>query len=120
MSLYEGGVIVHALDEGAVVDTRTAARVQQLTEELAVGRRVATVVDLRHIGFADRDARELFARQDSNGVEVATALIVGDGMASWLAGRFMTDAKPQRAVAVFDSEDDAFEWALEEVRGRST
>lgn len=116
MVLYDNGVIVHSLDEGAVVDSESARQIITATHDLAGGRQIAMVVDLRAIGFAHRDAREAFARDPSGGVEVATALVAGPKVADFLASQFIKGAKPDRPTAVFESVGEAMPWASGQVR----
>lgn len=119
MVRYDNGVIVHTLNAGAVVDTDAAHTVLELTADLAGGDRVATVIDMRAIAFADRDAREAFARDPSGGVEVATALVIGPKIADFLASRFVRGAQPERPIAMFDTVDEAMEWAADQVAAAS-
>ena len=64
MQLFDDGVIVHTIDEGALVDENVAAGVLETTRVLAAGQPVSVVVDLRGgaegVGVPRRDvhARE--------------------------------------------------------------
>jgi hypothetical protein len=120
MQLFEDGVIVHTLDVGAHIDERAANEVEALTAELADGRRVGVVVDMRQVAFADRDARDIFAREDAGGVEVATALVVGPALPEFLANRWVADSKPDRSTALFDTVDEAAEWVRAQLAGDRT
>lgn len=61
MVLFDGDVIVHTIDDGAIIDSGAAAAVLDATRALGHGRKPAVVVDLRAVGFADRAARDSFA-----------------------------------------------------------
>ena len=113
MVLLDDGVIVHTLDEGAVVDTRVADQVIRDTELLAAGQPVAVVVDLRKVAYADLESREVFANKPSESVEVATALVVGQRVAQFLATRWVDHSKPNRDTAIFEEVDEAVSWAAE-------
>jgi hypothetical protein len=111
MVLLDDGVIVHTLDEGAVIDTRVAAQVIRDTELLAAGQPVAVVVDLRKVAYADLESREVFANKPSESVEVATALVVGPRVAQFLATRWVDHSKPTRDTSIFEDVDEAVSWA---------
>jgi len=117
MDLLEGGVIRHVLEPAALVDAAAAAEVLRLTAELAAGSRVAVVVDLRAIGFADDEAQSMFSTSDAEGVEVATALLVHGSIAKYLVKRFTNKMAPARPVRIFESPLEALGWAREMVAG---
>lgn len=117
MDLLEAGVIRHVLEPAALVDAAAAAEVLRLTAELAAGSRVAVVVDLRAIGFADDDAQSMFSTSDAGGVEVATALVVYGSIAKYLVKRFTNKMAPARPVKIFESPLEALAWAREMVSG---
>jgi hypothetical protein len=119
MVLRSDGVIIHTLDEGALVDADVAAQVLEDTKTLAAGAPVAVVVDLRAVAFADRRSRDMFARDPSGGVEIATALVAGQRVAGFLAAQFVNNAKPERPTAVFRDVEPAAEWAAGQVAGHT-
>lgn len=105
------GVLWHRLRPGAVIDAAAAAEVNRITVELTGGAQVPTVIDLRGVAFAEREARDLFARE-GDVVESATALIVTPGTpAAALAELWLRHSDPSRPVAVVRSEEEAAEWA---------
>ncbi len=116
MELLEGGVIWHELELAANVRYGDAQEVLRLTEELAAGRPVAVVVDMRRIGFADDDSRMAFSKSDAGGVEVATALLVQGTVAEFLAKRFTQRTPPSRSTRMFQSDRQALEWSFEQLR----
>ncbi len=111
----DGQVIIHRLDPDVVVSVEAAKEVERLTGELADGARVATVVDMRGMGFAGRDAREVFAHM--GGVEAATALLVRSDLSAGMAGLFKTFQSPDRPVQIFTEEQEAVDWARRQVGG---
>jgi hypothetical protein len=115
MRLFDDGVIVHTIDEGALVDERVAAGVLEATRTLAAGRPVSVVVDLRGVAFADRASRSAFAADPAGGFEIATALVAGPKVSEFLAGLFLRE-KPLRPTSVFENPDDARAWAAEQLR----
>jgi hypothetical protein len=117
MVLHSDGVIIHTLDEGALVDAQVASKVLEDTRMLAAGQPVAVVVDLRAVAFADRRSRDMFARDPAGGVEIATALVAGQRVADFLAAQFVNNAKPVRPTEVFREVDAAADWAAAQVAG---
>lgn len=115
MILLDDGVIVHTLDEGAVIDSRAADQVIRDTELLAAGQPVAVVVDLRKVAYADLESRDLFANSPSESVEVATALVVGPRVAQFLATRWVDHSRPNRDTSIFEDVDEAISWAEEQL-----
>jgi len=115
MVLFDNGVIIHTLDEGALVDEASAVEVLAMTEALAAGDPVAVVVDLTRIAFANHESRDVFAANPSGGIEIATALVATARIAEFLAGRFMNTAELSRPAQLFESIDDAAQWAAEQV-----
>lgn len=118
MELFDDGVIVHTIDEGALVDGKAATGVLESTRMLAKGNPVAVVVDLRGVAFADQGSRGMFAADPSGGVEIATALVAGPRVSQFLAELFLRE-KPARPTSVFDEPKDARAWAAEQVQVHS-
>ncbi len=119
MQLFDDGVIVHTLDEGALVDEAAAAGVLETTKMLAAGKPVSVVVDLRGVAFADRTSRRAFATGPSGGVEVATALVAGPRVSQFLAELFVRE-EPERPIAMFDDPDAARQWAAAQLRNHGS
>ena len=115
MSLLEGGVLLHRLADSVLVTSDSVDGVMQVTEEMAAGKPVAVVVDMRAIAFADQDTRNLYAAFDAGGVEVATALLVGPRVATFLANRWVNESQPKRSTAMFQDEAEAIDWARQQV-----
>ncbi len=110
----DGRVIVHTINEHAVLDFDGAREVQRITVDLADGVPVAVVVDMRGMAFAGRDVREMFS-DDLDGVELATALLVTSEISVALAGLFKRHVDPDRPVEMFTDEDQALTWAKAQV-----
>jgi hypothetical protein len=115
MQRFDDGVIVHTIDEGAIVDSKSAAGVLDATRMLADGKPVSVVVDLRNVGFADKGSRTMFATDPSGGVEIATALVTSARVSQFLAGLFLKE-KPSRPTEVFEDPVAARAWAAEQLR----
>ncbi len=115
MQLFDDGVIVHTIDEGAIVDATVAAGVLDATRMLARGKPVSVVVDLRNVGFADKRSRNMFATDPAGGVEVATALVASERVSQFLADLFLREA-PTRPTSVFEDPGVARTWAAEQLR----
>ena len=110
MHIVAPGVIVHRLDEGVSVTEADAAQVKRASEELAGGKPVVIVVDMRAVAFAGRDARDAF-QEGAGGVEIGTALLTGMGFSEKLAGLFKRYSAPSRPVEIFQREAEAIAWA---------
>ncbi len=115
MQLFDDGVIVHTIDDGAIVDSKSAAGVLDATRMLAKGKPVSVVVDLRSVGFADKNSRTMFATDPAGGVEVATALVASARVSQFLADLFVRE-KPERPTSVFEDPSAARAWAAEQLR----
>ena len=112
MRLVAPGVIMHRLTEGVSVNETDAESVKMATEELAAGKPVVVIVDMRKVAFADRQARNAF-KDGAGGVEIATALLASRGFSEKLAGLFTRFHEPTRPVELFHDEADAIAWAQE-------
>ena len=112
MRMAAPGVLVHQLSEGGVTVTEDAAtEVKRITERLAGGDPVVVIVDMRTLAFADRNVRNEFGSA-AGGVEVATGLVVEQGMISGeLAELFIKFHDPDRPVEVFGRVPEAMAWA---------
>ena len=119
MVLLEGGVLVHRLRDSVLVTPDSVEGVMKVTEELAAGKPVAVVVDMRRIAFADHHTRDSFASFDASGTEVATALLVGPRVATFLASRWMAESQPARSTQMFEDEVAAVDWARQQVAAHS-
>lgn len=115
MQLFDDGVIVHTIDEGAIVDAKAAAGVLEATQMLAKGEPVSVVVDLRNVGFADKGSRNMFATDPAGGVEVATALVASARVSQFLAELFVKE-RPARPTSVFQDPAAARAWAADQRR----
>lgn len=112
----DGRVIVHRLDPKVVVNLRDTDAVKQATIELAAGEPVAVVVDMRDLGYADRDVRMAFG-DDLDGIEAATALLVSPALSAGLASLFSKFQAGPRPVEIFTDEAEAISWARDQVPG---
>ena len=115
MQLFDDGVILHTIDEGAIVDAEAAAGVLEATQMLAKGQPVSVVVDLRNVGFADKGSRTMFATDPAGGVEVATALVATARVSQFLVDLFLKE-QPTRPTSVFEDPTAARAWAAEQLR----
>ncbi len=104
------GVLVHRLTEGVLVTEPDTNLVKKATAELAGGKPVVVIVDMRGVGFAGREARDGF-KDGAAGIEIGTALLIDRGFSEKLAGLFTKYSEPTRPVEVFHSEADAIAWA---------
>lgn len=116
MWIDEEGILWHRLAAGVVVTAEAAAGVLATQKRLADGRRLPVLVDIRGVGFADRQSRDAFAGADAGETELATAILVDQGFSARLAALFLRFSRPARPTKVFTSEKEAQSW-LREVAG---
>lgn len=111
--LDEHGILWHRLDFGARVSGDLAQRTMEVLADLLQGRKAPAIVDIGELQFADKDARDVFARMGANTPETATAILVrpGENPASGIHAYLFSTMKPDRPIAVFESEAEAVEWA---------
>ena len=110
MWLDDDGLLWHRLD-AIVVRPEAARGVRAAVEQLTAGQPAPAVIDIRAIGYADADARDLFASSTDESFELATALIVDSSSSQAMARVFLDVNRPRRPVKVFTSEVEAAEWA---------
>lgn len=75
-------------------------------------RTVPAIVDIAGVQFADRDARDIFAKIRSAVPQTATALIVrpGENPVSWVLAYQFSKLRPDRPIAVLEREAEAVDW----------
>lgn len=103
-------VLIHRIDQ-VVVSEDAARGVHEAVKRLTGGTAVPAVVDLREVGYASRDARDMFAAPPEGANESATALVVRSRASQVMASLFMKFSRPDRPVKVFHSDEPAIEWA---------
>ncbi len=111
MWMTDDGVLVHRIEHGLQITAEDARAVQAAVRELTGGKAVPAVVDIRSVGYADRDARKIFGASTNESFETATALIVGSSSGLTMAKAFLA-MEPERPIEVFTSEHEAMEWAV--------
>jgi hypothetical protein len=110
MWLDDDGILWHRID-AIVVSPEAARGVRAAVERLTGGRPAPSVIDMRAVGYADADARDVFASPTDQSFELATALIVDSSSSQAMARVFLGITRPQRPVKAFTSEQEAAEWA---------
>lgn len=110
MWMDEAGLLWHRLDEGVTVEPDHLDGIRSAVRELTNGAPVRAVVNISGLHFADRAAREAFARPIDDSNEVATAVVVGSAMARTLGALFLKLSRPARPVQLFVDEDEAARW----------
>ncbi len=110
--LDEHGILWHRLDFGARVTGDVARLTTEALADLLDGRKAPAIVDIGELQFADQDARDVFARLGADAPETATAILVrpGENPASGIHAFLFAQMKPDRPVAIFESETEAVAW----------
>lgn len=106
----EDGVLFHRI-ETTVVEPAAAAEIRTVVATLTGGAVVPSVIDIRKVAFAAREARMMFAESPENSLESATALVVDHGSSNTMGKVFVRIDKPARPVEIFTSMEEATEWA---------
>jgi len=104
------GVLWHRIDD-PVVSEEAAEGVTAAVREMTGGIPTPAIVDIRSIGYARQEVRDLFASLPADSGEIATALIVGSSASRAMASLFTDHSSPNRPIRVFTSPADAVEWA---------
>ena len=107
----EDGILWHRVDTADTITEDDARAVVTLVSKITGGRPTPTVVDIRSIGFASKEARQGFAGSPDSSHEIATALVVASSSSRVMAKAFLKLSKPERPVGVFTSVTKAREWA---------
>lgn len=106
----EDGVLWHRIDD-ILVSKEEATDVATAIRKMTGGKPTPAIVDIRSIGYAKQEVRDLFASLPEDAGEVATALIVGSTASRTMAKLFMDYSTPNRPIQVFNSPVAALEWA---------
>ncbi|MFO0596658.1 MAG: hypothetical protein U0228_15180 [Myxococcaceae bacterium] len=80
------------------------------TRELARGRRMKVVVDLREVRSQSADARAVLAGPEATAVSLAVALVVGSPLSRVLGNFYLGFNRPEVPTRLFSSPDDARAW----------
>lgn len=104
------GLLWHRIDE-IVVSEDAARGITAAIQEMTGGVPTPAIVDIRSIGYAKQEVRDLFGSLPAESGEVATALIVGSTASRAMASMFTNYSKPNRPIRVFMRPDEAVEWA---------
>jgi hypothetical protein len=110
MWIDEAGLLWHRLDFRVTVRMEHVAGIHEAMQKLANGSPVRAVVDISGVQFADREARDAFARPIDDSSEVATALIVQSAISRAMGTLFLKLSRPSRPVKLFLDEDEVARW----------
>ena len=105
----ESCVIHHHIADGTVVTESLAEKTVAKLAGFVGDRRLPAVVDIRGVTFADRAARDVFARD--LGFELATALVVSSGFTKNLGNIYLRLSRPGRPTKMFNSSHEPTRWA---------
>lgn len=82
--------------------------------EIAGRKRTLVFVDSRGVRWQSREAREYFVSPDAARATLAIALLVGSPVSRVLGNFFMRFERHVFPTALFDDEDNAIRWLLEQ------
>ena len=106
------GVVYFEAKPDEPIDIRLARLAREALFEHVEDRPWAEVVDLRDVAFVDQTARDYFA-QDHGRPPVATAVVTGDRVGSFIGESFTKHSHPTWPAETFDDVETAYRWALE-------
>jgi len=106
----EDGLLWHRLATQETITEDDAVSVIEAVRLLSGGEPIPVIVDMSTIGFATAAARNRFAGDIDESLELATALIVRDGPGRLMASAWLKISRPERPVAVFVDQRRAVEW----------
>ena len=106
---------VHAvMKRGCEMDLADARENIEVIYELAGRQRTLVLVDSRGVRWQSREAREHFVSTDAARATLAIALLVGSPISRVLGNFFIRFEKHRFPTALFDDEDKAIRWLLEQ------
>ena len=109
----EDGILWHRVDTADTITEDDARAVVNIVRQITGGQPTPTVVDIRSIGFASKEARLGFAGPPDSSLEIATALVVASSSSRIMAKAFLKLAKPERPIGVFTTVEEARKWAAQ-------
>ncbi len=82
--------------------------------ELAGRTRTLVLVDMRGVRWQSREARDYFASANAAEATTAVALVIGSPVSRVLGSFFMRMGRHRFPTALFNEEDKAIRWLLEQ------
>ena len=107
--LREDGILCFRALPGVEQDEQEALHNLEASRQLAGGRCVPVLVDMREIAPMTRGARVAYARAE---FASAQALVVGSPFTRIVANLFLKVGRPERPARMFTSEQEAIRWLL--------
>ncbi len=106
----DDGVLWHRIDE-IVISEEAAKGIAAAVRTMTAGIPTPVVVDIRNVGYATQEVRDVFASFPADTGEIATALVVGSSASRAMASLFTDFSSPNRPIRVFTTSQEAGEWA---------
>ena len=102
--------LVARFHAGAEVSGDDARANLDVTSELAGGRRLAVLVDLRQLKSQSAEARAELAGPRAVRVSRAVALLIGSPLSRVVGNFYLRFNRPETPTRLFSSEDEARAW----------
>lgn len=102
------------MKRGCEMDLADAKENIAAIHDVAERKRTLVFVDSRGVRWQSREAREYFVSPEAARVTFAIALLVGSPVSRVLGNFFMRFEKHVFPTALFDDEDKAIRWLLEQ------
>lgn len=111
ISLHEpGGIVRCVVKKDAFMTLDDARENIEAVKQLANGRLVPVLVDIRSSKGADKGARDFFSGKEATETQSACALLVGSLVSQLIGNFFLGLNKTKFPIQVFTSEQKAEEW----------
>ncbi|MFT3837346.1 MAG: STAS/SEC14 domain-containing protein [Myxococcaceae bacterium] len=108
--VFDGSLMRVTYRAEADVTQADAREHMDLMRELTQGQRVKVLVDTRNMRSLGREARAIYASEESRGYTACCALLVGSPVSRVLGSFFLGFNKPLYPTKLFTSDVDALEW----------
>jgi len=107
--LYEDCYNVQIIKENALIEPDDANAIMDASAELAEGRMLPMLVDMRHVKDVTREARSVFQKRAPE-TGRAVAMVVPSMIARLIANLFLSMNLMPIPIRLFNSCEEAIEW----------
>jgi len=110
-----GGQYLLSVHKPGASETGATARENQavLRSLVPAGKRLPLLVDSRKIGAIDKEAREVYASENTATFATCVAIVGDNPFVAMLANVFLALSNPKCPTKLFGTEDAALKWMAE-------
>ncbi|MCB1191875.1 MAG: STAS/SEC14 domain-containing protein [Leptospiraceae bacterium] len=103
--------IIHSLFDPQTSDTlETAKENIEADKQLAEGKQLPLLVDIRNLKSQSREAQNYYADEEALKVLSACAILIDSGLSKVIGNFFIAVKKPKLPTRLFTSESEALQW----------